>query len=79
MLVTTPTVRQGDVAELGDFPGDVKAHFQDRALVPVAQAQERQGKADFVVLVAGVFQGAVALAEHLSRSVLWWSICPRCR
>jgi hypothetical protein len=56
---------QGDIAQEGDLARHVETHFQHGALVTGAQPQDGERQADLVVQVAGAFQRAIALIEHL--------------
>ncbi len=54
----------GQVTQERYFSGHIKAHLQHGPLVTGTQAQQGEGQADFVIQIALVFEGVIALAKH---------------
>ena len=59
-------LRQGDIAQKGNFTRNVEPHFKDSPLVAGTQLQDGKWQSDFVVQIARAFKCVVTLAEHLS-------------
>lgn len=55
----------GNPAQEGDLAGIIKSHFRDHHLVTSAQIEQRKRQADLIVIVARIFVGMEAPAEHL--------------
>ena len=58
-------LRQRKIAQERDLARHVEAHLQHRPLVSRPESQHRQRQPDLIVVVAGVSQRPVALAQHL--------------
>jgi len=63
-------LRTGNFTQTSNLPGFIETHFQYHAVITRPEAQEGEGKANLIIEVALVLEGAVALRENLSGEFL---------